>query len=231
MQKSTDILNELKELSPVLFELRSVNKNPFTVPENYFSDLSNNVNDHVASGLADGIGKHAFKVPENYFESLPNNIFTSIESGLSEEIGKKSFAVPENYFDNLADNILDKIEAEEQPVEVKPRGRVIDLQGRRKREKMNTRRLFAMVASLAALIILTLRWGPGLTIDTFSSNDALEYLEENYTEFESDDLFALVAFTDEDISMDMSQELEDELEQYLEENIDDLDEYLLTNEI
>ena len=238
MKTNNGILEELKELSPVLHQLKSVYKNPFVVPVNYFTSLTKEVDQHIASGLADGLGKNVFSVPENYFEDLKGNIFTAIEIGESAEIGKQSFTVPDNYFDNLADNIMDKIEAEDQPLKVVQKNenrKVIELQSKRKRDKLSPIRLWAMVAAVTALVVLGIKVpGSGFfnsTSSTMSSNEAMEYLEDNYSEFASDDLFALVDFSEEDISLDISDDLINELEEYLEENIDDLDEYMLTNEI
>src|SRR3954465_14980045 len=82
MQTSVDILNELRELSPLLAGMEKTNV--FTVPEGYFEGLA----DHV-------LGMCKAEMP-----SIIND-FSKQEHG----------EVPAGYFDNLADNIMAKIKA------------------------------------------------------------------------------------------------------------------------
>ncbi len=205
MSEKQNILDELKELSPVLYQLKQENHNPF-------------------------------KVPEDYFELLKMDLFASIELGFSDELGKNSFSVPENYFDNLSGNIMAAIEEEEVQSEAKKPGRVIQLNESRRTEKTTPLKWFSIAAAVAAIALLMVflvrvQEPQIMDVPIASKQDALEYIEDNYSEFESEDLYALVDLNDENISLDLSDDLEEELEQYLDENIDDFDEFLLTNEI
>ena len=72
--------------------------------------------------------------------------------------------------------------------------------------------------------------------EEISADEALDYLAGNLGDdvfsLDSEDLLALVELEGGSMSMGSTDvDLEDELNQYLEENIDDLEEYLLTGEI
>jgi hypothetical protein len=64
-----------------------------------------------------------------------------------------------------------------------------------------------------------------------SQEDALQYLQSNLSEFESEDLLALVDMSNNSLEVSYTGNTDEELEQYLEDNLDDFEEYLLTNEI
>ena len=170
-----------------------------------------------------------FTVPEGYFGGLKEDVFRMIDTGLADEVGKQAFSVPDDYFEKLTTDIMDRIEDE---------GNVIDLNAHRRREHFSVRRWTVMAASVAIFLLLGvlsarffINGGNDIPEFAITQEDAYEYIEDNWSEFESEDLFALVDFSDKDISHDMTDGLEEELQQYLEEHIDELDEYLLTNEI
>jgi len=119
MEKSTEILNELKSISPALAEMEKVNV--FTVPEGYFIDLD----EKIATAVFLQVDKkeNFQKVPEGYFDSLSNKILSKIkeeEESAESEIKSLSpvlhylkeeelYSVPEDYFHNLSDRILNKV--------------------------------------------------------------------------------------------------------------------------
>jgi hypothetical protein len=119
MEKSTEILNELRNISPSLAEIEKVNV--FTVPEGYFVGLD----EKIATTVFLQVDKkdNFQKVPEGYFDSLSSKILSRIkeeEETADSEIKSISpalhylkeeevFAVPEGYFDDLSDRILNKI--------------------------------------------------------------------------------------------------------------------------
>ncbi|MEI7803434.1 MAG: hypothetical protein WCI97_12345 [Bacteroidota bacterium] len=82
MENRNDILNELKQLSPLLAERKK--ENLFTVPANYFSSMEENVMGKIYaesvsaelknSGLKEFKKQEVFDVPYGYFERLPNQI-------------------------------------------------------------------------------------------------------------------------------------------------------------
>ena len=118
MKKSTEILDELRSISPVLAEIEKVNV--FHVPEGYFIGLDEKIATNVFLNQDE---KNSFqKVPEGYFDSLSANILSRIKEEESAENEIKSispalhylkeekiFTVPEGYFDDLSDRILNKI--------------------------------------------------------------------------------------------------------------------------
>jgi len=117
---TSDILNELKTVSPFLAEIEKVNV--FEVPKDYFTDLDKKI---FTSVFLQQVEKNEpQQVPEGYFESLSDTILSKIKNETPatamEEIRQLSpalhylkeenvFSVPENYFDNLSNRILDKI--------------------------------------------------------------------------------------------------------------------------
>ncbi|MGG9970521.1 hypothetical protein ACQ33O_01905 [Ferruginibacter sp. SUN002] len=108
METRTDILNELKAISPTLAAMEKVNV--FEVPQRYFDQLSESV---LAS-----LNKELGDVPEKYFDHLADNILAKIklqeaaETDLSPALqsirGINVFEVPQGYFENLSTEIVDK---------------------------------------------------------------------------------------------------------------------------
>jgi hypothetical protein len=125
--KSTQILNEIKAISPLLAAMEKVNV--FTVPEEYFSDLDQRI---LRAIFIHQDGKNNLqKVPEGYFDALPAKILSKVRAEKNETVTQEikalspalfylkeenTFAVPENYFDDLSERILDKIKGKETKV-------------------------------------------------------------------------------------------------------------------
>ncbi len=121
MENTTDILNELRELSPVLAALEKVNV--FTVPAGYFEQLSSDIIMRVADenelkemspSLFAMEKVNVFTVPKGYFDNLHHDIMAGIENenGLNKNAFTNSPAtVPVGYFESLPGTILNKIKA------------------------------------------------------------------------------------------------------------------------
>ena len=126
MQTSVDILNELRELSPLLAGMEKTNV--FTVPQGYFDGLA----DHALivckaeemSVLNDLSKQENREVPAGYFDNLADSIMAKIKAGENETAAEElrtlspalysiqnenTFEVPAGYFDSLADTIISKI--------------------------------------------------------------------------------------------------------------------------
>lgn len=104
MNRNADIVNELKELSPVLSSLKEQEVLP-EVPEGYFAGFA----DNLLHGL-------------------------NTEDGILTTLSKTTPPVPAGYFDTFGDNILTKIKAEEASITTgnlippkKEKGKVITL--------------------------------------------------------------------------------------------------------
>jgi uncharacterized protein YihD (DUF1040 family) len=132
MEIGKDILNELKELSPIVAGIQKVNV--FTVPNGYFERLAEDILVGIREGennlLSSVPNQSAMQVPQGYFESLADNILIKIkeeESAVNElkELSpmlhaiqnKNVFAVPKNYFESLSGEILNTINKEESALE------------------------------------------------------------------------------------------------------------------
>lgn len=118
MQRNNDILNELREISPLLADIPKGNIQ--TVPAGYFDNLE--VRICISSLLHQKETKEYFikekpGVPSGYFDSLSASILSKIkdvnsaESELSFPLldslrNKNVFTVPEGYFDHLSEQII-----------------------------------------------------------------------------------------------------------------------------
>lgn len=128
MEINSDILNELKDISPVLAGMQKTNV--FTVPEGYFEKLDTDV---LLALKAEGAllktisGSHSASVPEGYFESLADTILSKIKTAdnTQDELENLSpvlhnlpqqnvFTVPEGYFEQLPAAVLDTISTNNQ---------------------------------------------------------------------------------------------------------------------
>ncbi len=90
-------------------ELRSKGSfGDFTVPENYFEELTGNIQSRIAIETALDNKGPGFAVPEGYFDNLHEQIESRIffEEALAEPAA--DFTVPEGYFDKLNTAILNK---------------------------------------------------------------------------------------------------------------------------
>lgn len=121
MANTTDILNELKELSPALAALEKVNV--FTVPAGYFNGLTTGILTRIeeenelkelSPSLAAMEKLNVFTVPKGYFDHLTYDIMAGIENeyGLNKNgVTNSPASVPDGYFEALSGTILSKIKA------------------------------------------------------------------------------------------------------------------------
>jgi len=133
MKLSTDILNELTAISPLIAGMERVNV--FTVPGGYFEGLAAgilaSVKEKKRSLINSVSNEPSFEVPQGYFDSLADNIMARIKAEenapAADELRKLSpmlysiqnenvFEVPKGYFDTLSDNILAQVKPQETKV-------------------------------------------------------------------------------------------------------------------
>jgi uncharacterized protein YihD (DUF1040 family) len=137
MTRSTDIVKELEEISPVVAQLNATL--PYQVPEVYFETLSTVIMARIAAGgneensLLQVAGKTMPQdVPAGYFDTLADSILTKIKTANSDVttelqelspvlagIGNANvYTVPVGYFDTVADNVT---------AQVKPASKTVSL--------------------------------------------------------------------------------------------------------
>lgn len=137
LKHSESILNELKEISPLLAKIEKINV--YTVPENYFSGLYKQILEKAknttfptlpASDTSYFASETRFlDVPEGYFDNLAGNILKKIKSpqidNAGEELRQLSpmlyavqnenvFSAPAGYFETLPGTILNAIQPSSQ---------------------------------------------------------------------------------------------------------------------
>ncbi len=122
MNNSNNILNELKEISPLLAGMQKANV--FTVPNGYFENFPATMLLLVKeekNSLLTGISQQNPNVPAGYFDTLADSILNKIKAQEAAEdypllnsiSTANVYTVPQGYFENLADNTLGKIRIEE----------------------------------------------------------------------------------------------------------------------
>ena len=133
MENSIDILNELKELSPIIAGMEKINV--FKVPDEYFEHLSDDIMMGIKteSGIKDHVSANTSiaDVPEGYFGSLADNVLAKIKSLTTEDAAaelrilspmlysiqnQNVFDVPDGYFEGLSEDVLTKLQPQQQKV-------------------------------------------------------------------------------------------------------------------
>jgi hypothetical protein len=84
--KSTEIINELKTISPLLAEMEKLNV--FQVPEGYFSDLHRRILTSIL--ILPEEKNNLQQVPDGYFDFLPGRILAKIKAEKRKRLKKKS---------------------------------------------------------------------------------------------------------------------------------------------
>jgi hypothetical protein len=131
MENRNNILNELKEISPVLAGIDRVNV--YNVPAGYFEGFAQNMLPLVKdeqSSLLSSINKQAGSVPAGYFDTLADNILGKIKAQESAEtypildkISRQNvYTVPQDYFETLSAEIVNKA--------TQPQAKVVSMQKR-----------------------------------------------------------------------------------------------------
>lgn len=216
---STDILNELKEISPLLAGAEKTNL--YSVPDNYFADLEDKISTIV---FLNQEGKEPVqKVPVDYFDSLSDKILSKIRKdafvsaedkfvSAEDEIKTLSpalyylksepgvFTVPDTYFNGLSDRILQKISG-------KP-AKVVKINHVRNWYK------FAAAAVVAILIGIS-------TLKIYNHNNADNKIAKTYIELSSQ------YKTPEKLDEGIAALSDDEIAKYLEKTGNILDDETL----
>lgn len=121
MTNRTDILNELREISPLVAGIELVNV--FSIPEGYFETLpeiiAGRTDKPEGSAVLEKISRQMpLDIPSGYFETLADTILAQVKEEhqvISMETGKSMPQdLPAGYFENLASNILSKIHTVEE---------------------------------------------------------------------------------------------------------------------
>jgi hypothetical protein len=131
MENNINILNELREISPVVAALDKTM--PYAVPDGYFEGLNLRILLTIATFEKQGADpavnipkEPVYTVPEGYFEDLAGHILNRIKAGttrnsteelellsplLSQSEKKMPYSAPSGYFGELSENIVAGVRA------------------------------------------------------------------------------------------------------------------------
>jgi len=83
MEHRQEILQELRDISPLIADSQQVN--PFTVPQGYFDGLAGSILEKMRiDTLLSNASANTYGIPAGYFERLAGNILSKIQSGSNE---------------------------------------------------------------------------------------------------------------------------------------------------
>ena len=114
MENRTTILNELKEISPVVAQIGL--QQPYTVPAGYFDRLAGQVlqriqaDEHMATVLP--ATNNPYNVPQGYFEGLAAQLLQRVKSNEEQlpaslqQAKNNPYQVPQGYFEALPAQLL-----------------------------------------------------------------------------------------------------------------------------
>ncbi|HET9055908.1 MAG TPA: hypothetical protein VFN30_03570 [Chitinophagaceae bacterium] len=217
MSGNAEILNELKEISPLLSQMDKVN--PYIVPSGYFEELENTflsqlpVDDKL-SIVQDITIPNPMQVPEGYFDLLADSILHRIKAGQNEETPSGElknissllhtidrtnvFSVPEGYFDNLANEILTKTVSKE--------AKIISFKGT-KTTKWLRYAAAAMVVGVIGLLATFL----------------ITRKEQNVKGFDATVKTGILYFKQNKFDEELNKTSDEAIANYLQKNLDDAD--------
>jgi hypothetical protein len=196
MKFSTEILEELNKVSPLLAGIEK--KNVFSVPEGYFDVLSIDILKKIQ--IDSGTKTHKLTVPEGYFENLGTSVLTKIrslkEDNPAQELRALSpmlysiqnenvFSAPVGYFRDLQNEILYK---------VKPQAKVVELRKRSSVWKYAAAAVVTGIIGLSSLMMFN-------TSKTSADNTDTELLIQTASQFKNEEQIngAIATLSEEEI--------------------------------
>jgi len=120
MENRNNILNELREISPVVAGISY--QAPYTVPAGYFEGLPSQLLQLVKAIEATPVlppASHPYQVPQGYFEGLANTILQRVKgeetilSSALQQANNNPYQVPQGYFEGFANTVLQRVKEEE----------------------------------------------------------------------------------------------------------------------
>lgn len=233
MENQHTIMNELREISPLIAEIKK--ENVYSVPPDYFNNLAENILKKINSASLSAFHFSSitpYKVKEGYFENFSLSVLQKIHNQhqtvheVSDElndiapllntISKTSmFSVPEGYFENL--QVLPN-----QPA--KPQAKISSLAGKFMR--------YAVAAVIAALMAfgIYLITGKDLkkngaqavniksAIKDLKDDEIIEFLRKHSSLRSATTVSSEINTSAPKINESLKQMTDEEIQQYLQEN-------------
>ena len=227
MPSKIEILNELKEISPLLCTIER--NNPFTVPNQYFENLPSKIMANIQ--LEELITEDEFEftfskipatagaVPNNYFETLSDKILSGIKKEELAELnefpllnslkGINVFTVPAGYFEEKAEKIVERVSNDGQ-------GKVVSI-GRAKVVSMQSAWWKSAAAAVIAGVVALSSY---FLINNQSARQPSTYVASQ-TQIKTTD----------DVNVALASLSDDEIADYLEDHGSILDNDLLIKDV
>ena len=130
MERSTDILNELREISPIVAQI-DPRQDLFELPSGYFNELADKVISRIRavetesfSPIGQADKNPPFSIPGNYFESFAEKLMGRIRAEQADSAAKEleilspilagmekknPYHVPPYYFAEFSSNIMERV--------------------------------------------------------------------------------------------------------------------------
>jgi len=204
-ETNNSVDEELAILSPVLSKMKRVT--PFSVPEGYFEELSDNV---LQSAKAIDFVNDGFENLSPLMRDLKN---------------KNTYTIPLGYFENFSDSVLSKIKNESK------KAKVISISSRKSLLKFAAAAVVVGIISTVSYFALNKNNFPPANTDPIaalskvSDDEMINYLQNQYSPVydsvitNTNSPLAIVDLSDDDADDLFGNISDDELKQYVNEDI------------
>jgi len=245
MEPGTDILMELKEISPVVAGISSLN--PYQLPAEYFETFPEQMMKRIRtvslsakeeleslSPLLNSLSKQIpFDLPVNYFQDLSEQVLVGVKAieFVNEELenlsplmnslkSKSLYKVPFGYFGTLPEMILNKVKNQEE------RGKLISIRPVRRLMKYAVAAIFVGVIAIGSWFVLNNQ--PGVIQPTAKVENAVHQAsdEEMLNFIQNDDAPAAETalntneeMNEADMKVMLANVPDEELEQFANETL------------
>jgi hypothetical protein len=249
MTRNTDILNELKAISPAVAEISAVV--PYDLPAGYFDNLGEVIMARIIAGgqeentVVSVAGKSTpFEVPENYFEQLSDSILSKVkQAGQQSVVGELQelspvlasinktnvYTVPEGYFETVAPQVTGSLQ---------PKAKLVTLSVRKQWARLSIAASFVIMvvtgaylffnrpaAKLDQYVRLGLKqYGTGEQFDkglqSISEDDLMSYLQSTA---QSNDAETIASINGEDAANEPAVQEESQEDELLQNILNELD--------
>lgn len=189
----------------------SLKENPFTVPENYFKTIENQIVSELnLQNIQPKKNESTYKTPQNYFDNIEEITITKLKAEVLQNTNTSK--LPDGYFDTLEDLILTKIKKEQKVITIKRITKYVAP--------------LAIAASLLLIFVLNTA-KKSVTFDSLATTEIEQFVESGMIDINMENLAAV--FTDFEYPVEnlTTSITDDEVLEYL--TIEDLETIIYEN--